>query len=163
MLLLLSAAAASTTPDESFRELGRAWHTDLVEFVRHDAPKIVFILLFAFALQRIVAFSYHRTRRLADSYVANSQRASQLRTIAATVRATCYGLIGFIALLQILPLFNIDLKPLLASAGVVGLGISFGAQSLFKDMLNGVLILLEDQTERRSGSGRGAFFIVRQS
>ncbi len=59
--------------------------------------------------------------------------------------ATCYGLIGFIALLQILPLFNIDLKPLLASAGVVGLGISFGAQSLFKDMLNGVFILLEDQ------------------
>jgi small conductance mechanosensitive channel len=84
-------------------------------------------------------------RRIADTYAGHSQRASQLRTVAAILRATCYGLIGFIALMQILPLFNIDLKPLLASAGVVGLGISFGAQSLFKDMLNGILILIEDQ------------------
>ncbi|MGO4212434.1 mechanosensitive ion channel family protein, partial [Terriglobus sp. YAF25] len=56
-----------------------------------------------------------------------------------------YTAIGFYVLLQILPIFDIDLKPLLASAGVVGLGISFGAQSIFKDMLNGIFILLEDQ------------------
>jgi small-conductance mechanosensitive channel len=148
LCLLLLATPAATAPepeDVSFRELGRSWHTDIVSFVRHDAPKIIVILLMAFVLQRVVAFFVNRMRRLADSYVGNNQRASQLRTMAAILRATCYGLIGFIALLQILPLFNIDLKPLLASAGVVGLGISFGAQSLFKDMLNGVLILLEDQ------------------
>ena len=135
----------ATEPDPSFRELGHSWHTDIVDFVRHDAPKILVILLVAFILQRIVAFFVHRMRRIADAYAGQSQRASQLRTVAAIVRATCYGLIGFIALLQILPLFNIDLKPLLASAGVVGLGISFGAQSLFKDMLNGIFILIEDQ------------------
>ncbi len=148
MLSFLAAApntAIAASQDENFHELGRSWHTDTVDFVRHDVPKIIVILLLAFVLQRIVSFFVHRMRRLADSYVANSQRASQLRTIAAILRATCYGLIGFITLMQILPLFNIDLKPLLASAGVVGLGISFGAQSLFKDMLNGVLILVEDQ------------------
>ncbi len=144
-MLILFATPTNPQTDETFHELGRSWHTDSVDFVRHDAPKIVIILLLAFTLQRLVAFFVHRMRHLADTYVGNSQRASQLRTMAAILRATCYGLIGFIALLQILPLFNIDLKPLLASAGVVGLGISFGAQSLFKDMLNGMLILLEDQ------------------
>jgi small conductance mechanosensitive channel len=139
----LFAVAAESDP--SFRQLGRSWHADIVDFVRHDAPKIVVILVMAFVLQRTVAFFVNRMRRIADAYAGHNQRASQLRTMAAILRATCYGLIGFIALLQILPLFNIDLKPLLASAGVVGLGISFGAQSLFKDMLNGVFILLEDQ------------------
>lgn len=147
-LFLSATPAAAAAPAEgeqpTFHELGRSWHADIVDFVRHDAPKIVVILLLALVLQRIVKFFVDRMRRIADAY-PGTQRASQLRTMAAILRATCYGLIGFIALLQILPLFNIDLKPLLASAGVVGLGISFGAQSLFKDMLNGIFILLEDQ------------------
>ncbi len=143
--VLTPTVATSAAPEPTFRELGSSWHNDLVDFVRHDAPKIVVILLLAFLLLRVVAFFVKRMRRLADSYVGNPQRASQLRTMAAILRATSYALVGFIALLQILPLFNIDLKPLLASAGVVGLGISFGAQSIFKDMLNGVFILLEDQ------------------
>ncbi|SEB38475.1 mechanosensitive ion channel family protein [Terriglobus roseus] len=145
MSLLIQLALVVTEPETSFRELGHSWHTDIVDFVRHDAPKIVVILLVSFVLQRIVSFFVNRMRRVADAYAGHNQRASQLRTVAAILRATCYGLIGFIALMQILPLFNIDLKPLLASAGVVGLGISFGAQSLFKDMLNGILILIEDQ------------------
>ncbi|MGI4852560.1 MAG: mechanosensitive ion channel family protein [Janthinobacterium lividum] len=144
-----TAAAAPqpqvSLPDETFRALGHQWHIDIVEFVRHDAPKIVVILLIAFVLQRFVSFFVNRMRHIANTYIGKPQRASQLRTIAAILRATCYGLIGFLTVLQILPLFNIDLKPLLASAGVVGLGISFGAQSLFKDMLNGVFILVEDQ------------------
>jgi small conductance mechanosensitive channel len=145
--LLLAAATkqpADSHPPETFHDLGQSWHTDIVEFVRGDVPKLVVILVMAFVLQRIVKFFVNRMRRIADAY-PGTQRSSQLRTMAAIVRATCYGLIGFIALLQVLQLFNIDLKPLLASAGVVGLGISFGAQSMFKDMLNGVFILVEDQ------------------
>ena len=144
-LLAMATAAQASAQDETFKQLGHSWHTDIVDFVRHDAPKLLVILLLAFVLQRIVAFFVNRMRHIANTFVNNPQRASQLRTMAAILRATCYGLIGFITLLQILPLFNIDLKPLLASAGVVGLGISFGAQSLFKDMLNGVFILVEDQ------------------
>ncbi len=83
--------------------------------------------------------------RLAEQQVGNSQRASQLRTMAAIIRATSYGIIGFIVLLHVLSIFNINLTPLLASAGVVGVGIGLGAQSIFKDMLNGIFILVEDQ------------------
>ncbi|MEK6396638.1 MAG: mechanosensitive ion channel family protein [Terriglobus sp.] len=140
-----AAQAPSPAPQpETFHDLGQSWHTDIVEFVRVDAPKLIVIVGMFFILQWIVRFFVKRMRRIADAH-AGTQRASQLRTMAAIVRATCYGIIGFISLLQVLQLFNIDLKPLLASAGVVGLGISFGAQSMFKDMLNGVFILVEDQ------------------
>ena len=77
--------------------------------------------------------------------VGNSHRAAQLRTMAAIIRATSYGIFGFIVLLQVLDLFNIPYQPLLASAGIVGVGIGLGAQSIFKDMLNGIFILVEDQ------------------
>ena len=151
-LLIPTSPATSSTAGppaaadgNSFHDLFSDWHADLVSFVRHDLPKLLFILLLAFALQRVVAFAVKRMRHIADNSIGNARRAAQLRTLSAILRATAYGIIGFLMLLQLLPLFNIDLKPLLASAGVVGLGISFGAQSLFKDMLNGLFILLEDQ------------------
>ncbi len=137
--------APTPAPATSLRELLHDWHGDALDFVRHDAPRLLAILLLAFVLQRLVRAAVERMRKLADRQIGNARRAAQLRTLAAILRATAYGIIGFLVVLQILPLFNIDLKPLLASAGVVGLGISFGAQSLFKDMLNGLFILIEDQ------------------
>ncbi|HUZ93418.1 MAG TPA: mechanosensitive ion channel domain-containing protein [Edaphobacter sp.] len=127
------------------RVLARDWHDDVINFVSKDLPRLLFILILAFVLQRIVLFFVNRMRLRADKQVANGQRAAQLRTVAAIIRATSYSLIGFIVLLHVLSIFNINLTPLLASAGVVGVGIGLGAQSIFKDMLNGIFILIEDQ------------------
>src|SRR5260370_30046933 len=128
-----------------FRILQHDWHDDIVAFIRTDLPRLVTILVLAFVLLRVCKFFVSRMLRLADRQVGNSQRASQLRTIAAILRATSYSIIGFIVLLHILSIFNINLTPLIASAGVVGVGIGLGAQSIFKDMLNGIFILIEDQ------------------
>ena len=142
-MMLLQALAPQ---EQRFSKiLERDWHNDIIDFVRTDLPRLVVILLLAFLLQRIVAFFVHRMRKRADKQVGNSQRAAQMRTVAAIIRATSYSLIGFIVLLHVLSLFNINLTPLLASAGVVGVGIGLGAQSIFKDMLNGIFILVEDQ------------------
>lgn len=132
-------------PPSTFHDLVIDWRGDIANFLRHDAPRLIFLLILAFVLQQVVSFFVNRMQRLADKHIGNARRASQLRTLAAILRATSYGVITFLLVLEALPLFNIDLKPLLASAGVVGLGISFGAQSIFKDMLNGMFILLEDQ------------------
>jgi small conductance mechanosensitive channel len=121
------------------------WRDDIISFIRADLPRILAILLLAFILVQITRFFVRRMLKLANHQIGNSQRASQLRTMAAILRGTSYGVIGFIVLLHVLSIFNINLTPLLASAGVVGLGIGFGAQSIFKDMLNGIFILLEDQ------------------
>jgi moderate conductance mechanosensitive channel len=148
-MLLTSLAqqviAEHSSEDRTFQALGRGWHNDIVDFVQYDLPRILVVLLLAFVLQRIVLFFVGRMLSLANRQVANSQRASQLRTMAAILRATAYAAIGFIVLLHILSVFSINLTPLLASAGVLGVGIGLGAQSIFKDMLNGILVLVEDQ------------------
>lgn len=131
--------------ERTIQGLERGWHNDVIDFVQYDLPRIAVVLLLAFVLTRIVQFFVNRMLRLADRQVGNSQRASQLRTMAAILRATSYSVIGFIVLLHVLSVFNINLTPLLASAGVLGVGIGLGAQSIFKDMINGILILLEDQ------------------
>ncbi|MCK4800131.1 mechanosensitive ion channel, partial [Candidatus Parcubacteria bacterium] len=50
-----------------------------------------------------------------------------------------------IILFTILSLFNIDIRPILAGAGIIGLAIGFGAQSLVKDFVSGLFILIENQ------------------
>src|SRR3984957_7700592 len=125
--------------------VARDWHVDIINFLRSDLPRLLAILLLGFILQRVVHFFVNRMLRLAEKQVGNSQRASQLRTMAAILRATSYSIIGFFVLLHVLSIFNINLTPLLASAGVVGVGIGLGAQSIFKDMLNGIFMLVEDQ------------------
>lgn len=141
--MLLTASTSQVDPISII--LARDWHDDVVNFVRSDLPRLLAVIVVALILQRIVAFFVNRMRRLADRQVGNPQRASQLRTVAAILRATSYSLIGFILLLHILSVFQINLMPLLTSAGVVAVGIGLGAQSIFKDMLNGIFILVEDQ------------------
>jgi len=140
------AINGSVAHDERvFDILRNDWRSDFIDFIHRDLPRLLVILLIAFALAQVISFFVRRMRALADRQVGNSKRASQLRTMASVLRATGYFFVVFFFLLQVLPIFNIDLKPLLASAGVIGLGISFGAQSIFKDMLTGIFILIEDQ------------------
>ena len=144
-LQMQSAAPSVTGEERTIQGLERGWHNEVIDFVQYDVPRIAVVLLLAFILSRVVQFFVNRMLRLADRQVGNSQRASQLRTMAAIIRATSLSIIGFIVLLHVLSVFNINLTPLLASAGVLGVGIGLGAQSIFKDMINGILILLEDQ------------------
>jgi small-conductance mechanosensitive channel len=121
------------------------WHQYLVVLVRDKAPKLLAVLIIVFVLLRLLRFFVKRIQKRADQQVGNFHRAAQLRTMASILRATSFGVIGFLAFLQVLTIFGIPYEPLLASAGILGVGIGLGAQSIFKDMLNGIFILLEDQ------------------
>jgi len=129
----------------TLRQLERVWHHDFVIFLQRGAPKVLVALLIAFLLSRTIAFFVRRMRRRADRMVGNSQRAAQLRTVAGITRASGYTFVGAYLAMQILGAFGVPLGTFIASAGVIGLGISFGAQSIFKDVLNGIFILIEDQ------------------
>ena len=136
----------NVTHDEHFLEhIERGWQLDLTNFVQEGIPKIVFALILAFIFQSTVNFFIKRLNKRADRLVANAQRSGQLRTMASILRATSYGVVGFYVLTQVLAALGVSLGPFIASAGVIGLGISFGAQSIFKDMLTGIFILIENQ------------------
>jgi len=72
-------------------------------------------------------------------------RTRRVQTMGRLLKNAASYLLNFIAILLILGEFNIQIAPLLAGAGVVGLAIGFGAQSLVKDIITGFFIIFEDQ------------------
>jgi small conductance mechanosensitive channel len=70
---------------------------------------------------------------------------SRIRTVEVVLRSLATATVYTIAVLSILGELGVNLAPLIASAGLIGAGIAFGAQSLVKDMIAGLFILIEDQ------------------
>jgi small conductance mechanosensitive channel len=68
-----------------------------------------------------------------------------VKTVAGVVRTTGLAIIGVIAGFLFLDKLGVNLAPLLASAGVAGIALGLAAQNIVKDVLNGILILIEDQ------------------
>ncbi len=121
-----------------------AWREDTMNFLRHDMPKIVFVVLAAFVLTRIIRAI---ARKTADLQVRKLPpvRVQQVRTVASVITSISVFVIFFIAALEVLSLLGFNLGPMLASAGIAGLAIGFGAQTLVHDFINGFFILLENQ------------------
>jgi small conductance mechanosensitive channel len=141
----LLALALQDQPNSVIKIIENDWHKNIILIVE-KLPKFLAVLLIVYVLHRVVLFFVKRMRGVADRQVrVNFHRSAQLRTMASTIRATSYGVFGFIAFLQVLNLLNIPYQPILASAGILGVAIGLGAQSIFKDVLNGILILVEDQ------------------
>nr|WP_233523087.1 mechanosensitive ion channel family protein [Peribacillus saganii] len=66
-------------------------------------------------------------------------------TLSKLLQNVLTYVVFFISLMMILQAMTIDVKALLAGAGIVGLAVGFGAQSLVKDVITGFFIILEDQ------------------
>jgi small-conductance mechanosensitive channel len=113
--------------------------------VEDRLPKFLVVLFFLFLAERIVKFFVNRMRKVAARETIEAHRGAQLRTMASILRATTFSIFGFILFLQFLKLLGINIEPLLASAGIIGVGIGLAAQSLFKDIINGIFIIVEDQ------------------
>ncbi len=130
---------------ESVEELLRFLKLDTGEVVRIGLRVLVIWLLAWVGLRalRVVARRIVRTVDDGDDAVL-SHREKRGQTVAALIRSVGRVLIFLIALLLTLNIF-IEIGPLLAGAGVAGLAISFGAQSLVKDLIAGFFILFEDQ------------------
>jgi moderate conductance mechanosensitive channel len=73
------------------------------------------------------------------------RRRQRAEAIGSVLRSTASGVVFAIAGLMILSELGVDLAPLLASAGIAGVALGFGAQSLVKDLIAGLFMLLEDQ------------------
>ncbi|MGH3207764.1 MAG: mechanosensitive ion channel family protein [Trebonia sp.] len=81
----------------------------------------------------------------AESALVDERRKQRVRALGAILRSaasvTIFSIAGFVVLGDL----GINLAPLLASAGVVGVAIGFGAQNLVRDYLSGIFMLVEDQ------------------
>ncbi|MGN6251148.1 MAG: mechanosensitive ion channel family protein [Marmoricola sp.] len=75
----------------------------------------------------------------------SSRRAQRARSLGSLAKSIATGLIFGIFFVMILAQVGVNVAPIIASAGVVGVAVGFGAQSLVKDFLSGIFLTLEDQ------------------
>jgi small conductance mechanosensitive channel len=75
----------------------------------------------------------------------SARRAQRAKTVGSVVSSAATILIFGTAFMMVLSRFGVNLAPVLASAGVLGLAVGFGAQNLVKDFISGIFMLLEDQ------------------
>lgn len=80
-----------------------------------------------------------------DTGGVNMRAAARAQTIGTVLRSVATGLIWSFAFIYVLEALGLDLGPLLAGAGVAGVALGFGAQSLVRDFLSGTFMLIEDQ------------------
>ena len=143
--MIRTLSSLNFAPMTDLPELFRDWREDAMQFLRHDVPKILVVLLGSFLLMRLLRIITAKIAALQAKRLPSGFRTQQVRTLASVINSVGIFVILFCALLQTLPLLGFELGPLLASAGVAGLAIGFGAQTLVKDVINGFFILLENQ------------------
>ncbi len=114
--------------------------------VARSGAQVLGVWLLAFLAYRVVGLLARRIERTVDdgdeSVTTTRERRGQ--TIAQLLRSMGRVVIVAIAILLTFNIF-IDIGPILAGAGILGLAVSFGAQSLVKDVISGFFILFENQ------------------
>jgi small-conductance mechanosensitive channel len=133
------------TLGEVLRRLGEILKIDGEELAR-DGARVLGIWVLAWFAYRVVRLTARRIEIAVDdgddSVTTLRERRGQ--TIAQLLRSVGRVVVVVIALLLTFNVF-IDIGPILAGAGILGLAVSFGAQSLVKDVISGFFILFENQ------------------
>jgi small conductance mechanosensitive channel len=133
---------------EQFSNNWHYWHDALVKWTRDSAPHVIVILVLAFIFLRLLELITRKVVAISEKSSHGRGRAQQIRTLVGVIRSIGVFVIVFFTGMSVLrDGFHIDIGPLLASAGIAGLAIGFGAQTLVKDVINGFFILVEDQYE----------------
>ncbi|PLS15781.1 mechanosensitive ion channel protein MscS [Bacillus sp. M6-12] len=106
--------------------------------------KIIIILIISGI---VIRFGKSAIRKFFQVRSRSPLRISERReaTLSKLLQNVLTYVVFFISLMMILQAMTIDVKALLAGAGIVGLAVGFGAQSLVKDVITGFFIILEDQ------------------
>lgn len=108
------------------------------------AARIAFILFIAFVALELAQLSIKRMfARIADR-ARSPRRAAQVRTLAPLLIGVVTTTLIVIAAMMALSEVGVEIGPLIAGAGIIGLAVGFGAQTLVKDFLTGIFLILED-------------------
>ena len=111
------------------------------------AIRIAWILIIAYVILKVIDSALSRLRLLIPSSdVLGVARVEQrTETLRLVVRSVSRAVLILLVVLMISAELGFSIGPVLASAGIVGLAVGFGAQSLVKDVISGFFILFEDQ------------------
>ena len=114
---------------------------------RTNGIVIVIVIAAAIILSRLGTLAVRRFRKRLEGSpnTTGPLQARRAATLATTIVTTIRIVVWTTTILVVLGALGVELGPLLATAGIAGIAISFGAQSIVKDFLSGFFVLLEDQ------------------
>jgi moderate conductance mechanosensitive channel len=112
------------------------------------ALRVVLILAIAWILQAVVNRLIRIFRRYMHAKAPSLDEQARIQTLARVFRNSAAIVIVIVAGTLVLGELGISIAPILATAGVAGVAIGFGAQSLIKDYFTGIFLLLEDQVRQ---------------
>src|SRR5690348_10238162 len=123
------------------------WRRDGVDYALDKGFDFAGVAVSIFAVWLFVRFIANRIEHWGDDAMPGMRtaREQRARTAAKLVRSLGRAVLIVVGSLMVLSQLGFDMKPLLASAGVVGLAISFGSQSLVRDYVTGFFLQLEHQ------------------
>jgi moderate conductance mechanosensitive channel len=130
------AAEASSLCAAVYRSTGNAVLAELSDTLVVRPAKIAVILAMAFVARRVL-------NRLLGRLVTG--KARRVETVAALFGSIASVTVWTVAVLMVLGELGLNLGPLIAGAGIVGVAVGFGAQNLVRDFLSGIFMLVEDQ------------------
>lgn len=125
------------------------WH-HFLNWVITDLPAIIILVLILMGLLKLLGFIIKKLKKAAIERLHKTkgddlEGQKRINTIAEISRGVGRIFLWTIFILMILEKISINIGPILASAGIVGLAIGFGAQELVRDFISGFFMLLEDQ------------------
>ncbi len=147
----MSVSWESHTTDILAPQFWRDLLTMILKWLIYELPVVVIITLVFVLAKRLLSFSFKkinlvaRNRVESDNSLDASEAVKRVDTITGILHGVLDILLWSIFVLIILSKFNINIAPILASAGILGLAVGFGAQELVRDFISGFFILLEDQ------------------
>lgn len=127
------------------------WLAILTDWTVNQLPSVILLIVLLTVSLRLVAFFINRTRNLLQKRALahpdgpDLEAEKRLRTLMGILKKGSFVLIWLVFIMIFLKKFNIDIAPIIAGAGIVGLAVGFGAQELVRDFISGFFILLENQ------------------
>ena len=118
-----------------------------LNFIKQNAADVIWIIALFFLGRIILKLIVKRLAKIVSDEDDNhvSQKEKRAETLGQIIITTGNIVIYAVILLMVLSVFGVDIRPILAGAGIIGLAIGFGAQSLVKDFVSGLFILVENQ------------------
>jgi small-conductance mechanosensitive channel len=120
-------------------------------WIIQEFPGLIILVFILFVLLRTFNYSFNRLKKTMikraelNETVDTGEAIKRINTLTGIVHATVKIIIMTVFVIMILPKFKINIAPILASAGILGLAIGFGAQELVRDYISGFFIILENQ------------------
>jgi small-conductance mechanosensitive channel len=138
--------------------LAHVWNIDLIALTDRDtlATRALRALLTSVLILLVADFLWQLVKTLVDSELAANRavtasagtddavRQARLRTLLPIFRNTFFIVLAVMSALMVLSALGVEIGPLIAGAGVVGVAVGFGSQTLVRDIFSGIFYLLDD-------------------